>query len=851
MAPKRSGARTAASVVLRDGRVDDRLLTDIVAGSCLFFFVMSSRMRCPPLVLVTGLWSCSSEPPSPVLEPPGLQAAASETAVLETPGKAVPSVVPRRDMVLLARHPELLERLSLPERSRPVPVSDIVGLTGPWTVDRVDDRVVQYRRSAPIRGIEWGFGRSQAPVDVLLRDSGGRPVRWRHTRDLQQALARTWDVSRGALRIRRMVEQSEPNGWTLVVPRLAELEMSLQYGGSGLPPEQFALRTMVDGGRSRHGLFLPAPAEAHFAMPNGQTSEGARLRTTVRLLDPFVPHSVASDGAVVVVRADDREIHRAEVSPGEPVVLDVAVPPSKTLSIITEPGGSSDLDYVFFEEPAVGVIGERPRRVLVILIDTLRADRLGAYGYTHHDTSPVIDRLAARGVRFDQARAPAPWTLPSTRALLSGHAPEAWSPTDHLGQHLARSGFATAFISTNTYLSRYVDMHRGWTLHDHGIARSGPQQVERMQAFLDAHPDRDVAVVLHVMEPHMPYREPESLRRLWAGEKPAELDDDFNVQDLRRVEKQGRIDAAIRTWVSDRYDQNVRAADETVALALDAMGPDALVVLTADHGEELWEHGDVEHGHALWEELVRVPLVVAGPGIAAGVVNEPVSLVDVAPTLYGLLGVSAEAAGVDLGPALVGTPMPQLRSRPQAFRNLLYRSDAYGVLVDGHQKWIAREGRESIYDLAIDPHEQTPTGRSAEPFRAALGEALGRDVVLGWRIAFAEAGEQGNRRKAHTRESLSVTHPGGIEAVFSAPDPRERSALNVQPIPNGFQLDAVPGTPLPAEIYVVSTARPDVDTNAVVTVTSAVFPMPADSSLGVIEIDADAKEALEALGYIE
>ena len=132
----------------------------------------------------------------------------------------------------------------------------------------------------------------------------------------------------------------------------------------------------------------------------------------------------------------------------------------------------------------------------------------------------------------------------------------------------------------------------------------------------------------------------------------------------------------------------------------------------------------MEHGHAVWEELVRVPLIIAGPGIAPGVVHEPVSLMDVAPTLYARLGAEGATTGIDLSPAVEGRPMPELEQRPLAFRNLLYRSDAYGVLVEGRHKWIVREGTESVFDLATDPGEQKPASPPVSRFHDALYQHL-------------------------------------------------------------------------------------------------------------------------------
>ena len=132
-----------------------------------------------------------------------------------------------------------------------------------------------------------------------------------------------------------------------------------------------------------------------------------------------------------------------------------------------------------------------------------------------------------------------------------------------------------------------------------------------------------------------------------------------------------------------------------------------------------------------------------------------------------------------------------------------------------------------------------------------LADALGREVVSGWRVALPGAGEMGNARKGRGRPTLTVVHPDGIDAVFPAPDPRERSALDIQPVENGVVLVPVRGRPVPSEVYVVASSRPEVSGSDAVSVTPAVFPMPADPSTGRIQIDADAKEALEALGYLE
>ena len=803
------------------------------------------------------------------------------------------------ETLLLARHVELVDHLSLTRASRTLPIADTVTLQGSWRSDWRTDKTVQWSIPVPVRGIDFGFGRSRAPDSVTLFDGRGRKRRWEYTQEHGKGRPHSWDVSRGRLRIRLPEGQAPPNGWTLAVPKLKTLEDQLQHTLSDQAAADFAFRTVLVDEQSRHGLFLPAPSQARFSIPAASLGTASRLRTTARLLAPFVGSPDIGDGAAVSIQAacgpSSTELWTGHLTHGSPVELDVPLRSGSCATSITfsTQGGSDNdnsLDYVFFDEPTLYTPAPSPRRVLVVLIDTLRADRLGAYGY-NRETSPTIDALAARGTRFDNAHAPAPWTLPSTRALLSGQAPESWTPLDHIGSRLAADGFATALLSGNTYVSRYVDMHLGWTWHEYRLFSGADRQLERMEAFLQAHSHQDTLVVLQLMEPHLPYREPDTLRSMWAGETPPGLKDSFSVTDVRRWETRGLLDDEARDWISDRYDQNVRAADDAVAKALALMGEDTLVVIAADHGEELWDHGGFEHGHALWEELMRVPLVVAGPGVPSSVVTAPVSLKDVAPTVLGLLALDDEGTtGVDLRSAMAldVDALSILRDRPLAFRDLLYRSDAVGVLVDGHRKWTSREGTEQLFDLATDPGEQAPIKvqqhADYHDYHATLAKALGREVVAGWRVALPGVGQQGGGRRARFKADLDLTHPDGLTTAFSAFDSRQRSASQSTPIQGGLRISQVPGESMSAEIFIVP-ARAGSDPSAPtltvrqggrswgdppeparrhtgelrragpasrqVVLTPAVFPMPSDDTTGVIEIDDQARAGLEALGYLE
>ena len=806
--------------------------------------------------------------------------------------------------LMLARHPEWVTRADVADASRPIGARTPrrAALRGPLSAPSASGAGVEVELAMPVRGIDWGFSRSAAPVGVRLLDADGRAVPWKTGGRKKRTPPPTWDATDTTLRV-RLPESVDPDtllGWTFDVPHLARAEDQLHRRSSGLDPVEHALRTVLMAEGARHGVFLPAPSAVAWTL-DVDAVRGRHLRSTVHLLPPFVSSEPGSDGATldVVLALDGTRtvVEQVHLAPGDAVGLDVdlgevALPATGSVAVSLEThGGETDLlDYVFCEEPTLLVPDAAPTQVLVVVVDTLRADRLGAYGH-HRPTSPTIDALAARGVRFDAAHAPAPWTLPSTRSILSGLRPDAWTPLGHLGQELAAAGFATALVSGNTFVSRYVDMHRGWTRHTYSLLAPARTQVARARSFIEDHPAQDIAVVLQLMDPHLPYEEPEGFRERFAGPTPDGLVRRFGVTAVKEWTEAGELDDADRAWIRARYDQNILLADRAIAEVLEALGPDPLVVVVSDHGEEFWDHGGFEHGHTLHQELVRVPLVVSGPGVPQGVVAEPVSVMDVVPTLFELLGLPAPAShGVDLGPAMRDAPGARqaLLDRPLAFSDLLYDADAFGVLVDGHDKWISTRGRESAYDLSADPSELDPRAPAAPArFHAALAEALGTPVVDGYRLAYpADLGPESRRRTRRGADTLVLERPGGFLGAVGARDHADKSGVEVVIDGDRITLSRAPGKPWPSEIYVApavpladdpapptlvrhdrsstwpvpgAAAAPDPAAPALravgppdrpVILTPAVFPF-AGAGPAALDLDPDAEAALEALGYLD
>jgi arylsulfatase len=400
---------------------------------------------------------------------------------------------------------------------------------------------------------------------------------------------------------------------------------------------------------------------------------------------------------------------------------------------------------------------ERPRSVVLITVDTLRADRLGCYG-NERPTSPRIDRLAAEGVRFENVVAQSSWTLPSMVSLMTGkylfHDVAGIAEDQRsLAQHFQEAGHRTAGFVTNILVGREEGFDRGFDHFRVGeeilppgmspedvIGRSGEVLTEQVLQWAD---DGDSTepffLYVHYMEPHEPYNPPaEHLRAVREG-FPLE------GEGLRRYERFVSEHPALRDAGPDHvellretvdlYDGEVRYLDDSIAALLDGLEERGLlehtvVALTADHGEGLYDHprlGETRaensspeladhlwlgHGHYLFQELVRVPLVIAGPGILRGrVVDTAVANVDILPTLLSLAGVGAPSGGDgrDLRPVLVDAER-ELRSRGVLFSHCDNVTAAVhpelGIkLVEPTSKGLEQGMSTALFHLVRDPFE--------------------------------------------------------------------------------------------------------------------------------------------------
>ncbi|MEE2663665.1 MAG: sulfatase [Myxococcota bacterium] len=573
--------------------------------------------------------------------------------------------------------------------------------------------------------------------------------------------------------------EPRPGTHRLRFRNVSEREASWNRGSQEGPG--FARRQVTVGHTTRSGLLLPAPArvawdvvvppaaELHLRpgllqadWPDGLESDGFDLRIEVEPAqgEPFT--------TVRRVRDDDFELLRVDLSrfAGESV----------RLRIVTDPGRSPDRDYAFVAEPVLASRRTAPRRAVIVFIDTLRPDRLGLYGHAA-DTSPTLDSFAGRGAVFEQARSVAPWTLPAVRSLLTGRQPEAWGRAVTLPGLLASRGFATAMLGANHFLLASFGSQRDWDLHHVVPWGSARDQTDLALDWLEQVEGRDALLIVHYMDPHLPYAEPPSYRgRFGSTTAPGDLGELYSREAVEQLAEGGERDR-LRRHLLERYDANIRYVDDQLVRLFAAISTDDLVIVLSDHGEEFFEHGGFEHGHALWDELLRVPLLIWGRGVVARRHREPVSLLDVTPTVLDWLGLpTGSLDGRSLAPLLRGQAAGEPRSI--AFGRPLYDGEGWGIVRRG-EKYVARHGFERRSRVA----ESAGQGEAAvrrravspgivEPLRDALGPALGREVVTAWRLVVGETSQW-------PREDLIVELEvaGGIERAWWAPDPTRRSSV--------------------------------------------------------------------------
>lgn len=485
--------------------------------------------------------------------------------------------------------------------------------------------------------------------------------------------------------------------------------------------------------------------------------------------------------------------------------------------------------------------------IIVVSIDTLRADHLGAWGY-ERPTSPVIDALAARGVRYASAWSPSPWTLPSHATMLSGWLPDRHGAIEEdipvrpsvplLAESFSKAGYATGgavttlFVSERYGFARGLDWYEGFGSNSIGASLRKTTDAEDVfeagRGWVQGLPEGKPAFLfLHVYDVHYNYDAPPPWNTKFDRAPEAS---DVRYRTYKHFEKTP-VDEAQRVHQIAQYDEEIAYVDHQLGVLLsawDRVGRDYVVVVTADHGEEFWERGSWGHAHTLFPEQLHVPLVVAGSGITAADHAHRVGLEDLAPTLAGLAGVAhPEGDGVDRSQELRGgAPVT--------------RSGTSGPIGStSRHRTLRRRWHEAPHDLYVDYRNGSRwlCDLSTDPGCAQRIDDTEREQAL-------EA--QLNRRAG---APWQITAPGQITTngviLFEGRRMGARASLEAGAQFAVLPLDADVRFRIEGEVLgpfrAIGGERP----------TDQRIRFDGDAEVKALELSDDERAALEALGYMQ
>jgi arylsulfatase A-like enzyme len=411
--------------------------------------------------------------------------------------------------------------------------------------------------------------------------------------------------------------------------------------------------------------------------------------------------------------------------------------------------------------------GEPPANLLLIVVDTLRHDHVGTYGHGR-PTTPYLDALAGDGVTFENAYAPSSWTLPSVVSIHTGLYPGSHRVLDPgrrlsldartLAETLKEAGWRTAAMVTNRLLARPLLLDQGFDVYLDSEARPAgyvssagvsDQAIATIAEFTVGDDPAPFFLYVHYFDPHAPYeRHPgygfsaESAGRLVGGEPVNDLREMLDTLTAEEVE-----------FIRDCYDEEIRWTDRGIGRILAelrerGLDGNTVVVVTSDHGEEFLAHGWIGHTRTLYDEVVRVPLIVRdprAPGRGRRLVERLVSLVAIPPTVLELLGVPGpedayqdvsfadavrDAGRAGSGRAASGeNAFLEVDYVPLNPRNEIRLTFKKGIVVDGF-KAIRDDstGAFEVYDLETDGNEIRNLAGARPELAAKLGESLDASI---------------------------------------------------------------------------------------------------------------------------
>ncbi len=424
---------------------------------------------------------------------------------------------------------------------------------------------------------------------------------------------------------------------------------------------------------------------------------------------------------------------------------------------------------------------EPAKNVVVLLVDTLRADKLRPFNSNTRVKTPAIDQFAAEGVVFEMAQAPENWTKPSVASILTGLHPQSHQQKTGdaalpgsallLSEHLKEHGFSTGSFIANGYVSDRFGFDQGWDSYTNYIRDGGSTEAkdvfEAAGNWIEANKDDRFFAYIQTIDPHVPYDPPGEFVRMYdqseyEGQVRPRMTGDL-LEKAKRQPPEVVFDARDKRRIKALHDGEITQHDRFFGAFLErlaalGLADDTLIVVTSDHGEEFDDHGSWGHGHSVYQELLHVPLMFRLPNRlpAGSKVAHAVSTLDISSTVTELLQVAPMPDNE--GHALVGLMLGEAPSQPPvAFSDF---QDDRRVITTDRWKLILRGNLTStMFDLANDPGEKTELDADAFPIgrryaRMLLGQFLGATNRGDWLSAEQKRGTQLEREEAEMDDTI-------------------------------------------------------------------------------------------------
>jgi arylsulfatase A-like enzyme len=523
-------------------------------------------------------------------------------------------------------------------------------------------------------------------------------------------------------------------------PRFGELVQEMMMGDE-------SRRSVVVRRPTTLSYYVQIPAQARLGFGVGAEGQAARVKV----------FATPEGGA------------RAEVFSGEATdawgdqVLDLGAFAGKVtrLDFVAEGDGGGRVGYSLprILLPAIEETERQPaQNVVVLLIDTLRAEKLRPFNPRSRVETPRLDALAAESGVFLSAQSPENWTKPAVASVLTGLHPTSHGAKESesrlsddallLSEHLSANGFATGSFIANGYVSDRFGFDQGWDHYTNFIRENentdASNVFQEAGDWIEANKDRRFFAYVQTIDPHVPYDPPSEYRRMYdSNEGYAGQVTPRGTPELLEEAKRGAVtfSDSDRARLLALHDGEISQHDFEMGRFIDrlkSMGvfENTIFVITSDHGEEFDEHGSWGHGHSVYQELIHVPLLVHGPGVPASRVTETVSTLDIPATVLSSVGLPNLPASE--GRDILGFTRGEVPPGPTvAFSDFL---NDRRVIRAGRWKMVLRGINATLFDLQTDPTEQTELDRhdhavAMRYLRIMIGQFLGASDRRNWQDA--------------------------------------------------------------------------------------------------------------------